>query len=101
AVRGEEIDSQVESDRVQERYISRNNPDTEILMVMEEEIKRKKMKVTKVKILQGLTPSAIDVIGKRVLIFTYGEEASCLSIKNPEIAQSFRTFFETMWKIAK
>ncbi len=61
----------------------------------------KKMKFTEVKFLQGITPSAIDIIGKRVLIFTYGEEASCLSIKNPEIAQSFKTFFETMWGIAK
>ena len=61
----------------------------------------KKMKFTEVKVLRGITPSAIDIIGKRVLIFTYGEEASCLSIKNPEIAQSFKTFFETMWKIAK
>ena len=59
-----------------------------------------KMKFTEVKVLKGITPSAIDIIGKRVLIFTYGEEASCLSIKNPEIAQSFKTFFETMWKIA-
>ncbi len=59
-----------------------------------------KMKFTEVKVLKGVTPSAIDVMGKKVLIFTYGEEASCLSIKNPEIAQSFKTFFETMWKIA-
>jgi HTH-type transcriptional regulator, sugar sensing transcriptional regulator len=61
----------------------------------------KKMKFVNVKVLNGITPSAIDIIGKRVLIFTYGEEASCLSIKNPEIAQSFKAFFETMWKIAK
>jgi len=61
----------------------------------------KKMKLIQVKVLRGITPSAIDIMGNRVLIFTYGEEASCLSIKNPEIAQSFKTFFETMWKIAK
>lgn len=60
-----------------------------------------KMRLTEIKVLKGITPSAIDVMGKRVLIFTYGEEASCLSIKNPEIAQSFKTFFETMWKIAE
>jgi len=58
----------------------------------------KKMKHTRVKVLQGITPSAIDVIGNRVLIFTYGEEPSCLSINNPEIAASFTTFFNTMWK---
>jgi len=60
-----------------------------------------KMKYTEIKTLKGITPSAIDVMGKRVLIFTYGEDASCLSIKNPEIAQSFKTFFGTMWKITE
>ena len=61
----------------------------------------KKMKLTEVKALQGVTPSAIDIMKDRVLIFTYGEEPSCLSIKNSEIAQSFKTFFETLWKIAE
>lgn len=61
----------------------------------------KKMKYTEVKVLQGITPSAIDVMGNKVLIFTYEEEVSCLSIKNPEIAKSFTTFFETLWSIAK
>ncbi|MDO8647739.1 MAG: helix-turn-helix domain-containing protein [Candidatus Diapherotrites archaeon] len=60
-----------------------------------------KMKFTEVRVLRGITPSAIDVMNDKVLIFTYGEEPSCLSIKNPEIAQSFKTFFETMWKTAK
>ncbi|MFH1065353.1 MAG: helix-turn-helix domain-containing protein [Nanoarchaeota archaeon] len=61
----------------------------------------KKMKLTEVKASQGITPSAIDIMSDRVLIFTYGEEPSCLSIKNPEISQSFRAFFETLWKIAE
>ncbi|MBR9692284.1 hypothetical protein GOV06_05875 [Candidatus Woesearchaeota archaeon] len=61
----------------------------------------KKMKFTEVKVLEGITPSAIDIMGERVLIFTYGEESSCLSIKNPEIAQSLKTFFENLWNIAK
>lgn len=55
------------------------------------------MRLTSIRILEGVTPSAVDVIGNNVLIFTYGEEPSCLSIKNLEIAQSF----ETLWKIAK
>lgn len=61
----------------------------------------KKMQKTEVKVLQGITPSAIDIIKERVLIFTYIEEPSCLVINNREIAQSFKTFFETLWKIAK
>jgi sugar-specific transcriptional regulator TrmB len=61
----------------------------------------KKMKFAEVRILEGVTPSAIDVMKDRVLIFTYGEEPSCLVIKNPEIAESFKSFFEALWKVAK
>ena len=61
----------------------------------------KKMKIAEVKVLHGVTPSAIDIMKESVLIFSYGEEPSCLSIKNKEIAQSFKTFFETLWRIAK
>jgi len=59
------------------------------------------MSKIEVKVLRGITPSAIDIIGSRVLIFTYGEEPSCLSITNKEIAESFKTFFNTLWGIAK
>lgn len=61
----------------------------------------KKMGFVEIKVLKGITPSAIDIMKDRVLIFTYGEEPSCLSIKNPEIAQSFTTFFYNLWKLAK
>lgn len=61
----------------------------------------KSMRLAKVRVLDGITPSAVDVMGKRVLIFTYGEEPSCLVIKNPEIADSFKSFFENLWKLAK
>ena len=60
-----------------------------------------KMALTKVKVIGGLTPSAIDIIGNKVLIFTYENEASCLVIDNEEISKSFTTFFNTLWKIAK
>lgn len=61
----------------------------------------KKMQYTKVKYLEGITPSAMDIMGNQVLIFTYKEEPSCLLINNPEIADSFKAFFETLWKISK
>ena len=61
----------------------------------------KKMPYTDVKTIKGVTPSAIDIMGKQVLIFTYGEESSCLSISSQEISQSFKTFFNTLWRIAK
>lgn len=60
-----------------------------------------KMRLTEAKFLGGITPSAIDILGDKVLIFTYDEEGSCLSIKNTEIAQSFKSFFENLWKMAK
>ncbi len=37
----------------------------------------KKMRFTHVKVVNGITPSAVDIMGDRVLIFTYGEEPSC------------------------
>jgi len=63
--------------------------------------KFKKMRRTELRVLESLTPSAIDIMGDRTMIFTYGEEPSCLSVKNKEIAQSFKIFFETLWEIAK
>jgi sugar-specific transcriptional regulator TrmB len=59
------------------------------------------MKFTEVRGLEGITPSAIDIIGSKVLIFTYKEEPSCLVIDNEEIAESFKAFFENLWKVAK
>jgi len=61
----------------------------------------RKIKLVDIRLLEGITPSAIDIMGDNVLIFTYGEEPSCLFISNKEIANSFKTFFETMWKVAK
>lgn len=61
----------------------------------------KRTKLTEVRVLNGVTPSAVDIMGRRVLIFTYGDEPSCLSVKNPEIAQSFRTFFYNLWKLGR
>jgi sugar-specific transcriptional regulator TrmB len=60
-----------------------------------------KMKYAEIRTITGLTPAAVDVMGDRVLIFTHGVEPSCLSIKHPEIVQSFTTFFNSLWKVAK
>jgi sugar-specific transcriptional regulator TrmB len=61
----------------------------------------RKMRLTEIRVLRGVTPSAIDIMGERVLIFTYGEQPSCLSVRNPEIAESFKTFFNNLWGISK
>ena len=63
--------------------------------------KLKKMKFSEVKIINGVTPSAITISKEYVLIQTYKEDVECLLIRNENIAQSFRTFFETMWNSAK
>ncbi|MBU3923882.1 MAG: hypothetical protein KJ592_03120 [Nanoarchaeota archaeon] len=61
----------------------------------------KNMKLTQVKNIEGITPSAIDIVGNQTLIFTYKNQPSCLQIKNPEITQSFKIFFETLWQSTK
>ena len=59
------------------------------------------MPLTEIKVLGGITPTAVDVMGKRVLILTHGKEPSVLSIYNEEVAQSFTTFFYNLWNISK
>jgi len=61
----------------------------------------KTMKHTQIKVLEGITPTAVDVMGNRTLIITHGKEPSVLSIRNPEISQSFTTFFYNLWEQAK
>lgn len=60
-----------------------------------------KMKKTEAKVLEGITPSSVGIFKDQIILTTYEEEPSCLIIKHPEIVQSFKTFFETLWKIAK
>jgi len=59
-----------------------------------------KMKRTKIKILRGITPASVGIVGDQILLSTYGEEPSSLLIKHPEIVLSFKTFFESLWGIA-
>jgi len=60
----------------------------------------KKMRYTQVKVLEGLTPAAVDIMANKVMIFTH-IEPSCLVVTSNEIRQSFTQFFNTLWKIAK
>jgi sugar-specific transcriptional regulator TrmB len=55
------------------------------------------LKNTEIKLIPGITPSAITISKEYVLIQTYAEEAECLLIRNSNIAKSFQTFFQTMW----
>ena len=56
---------------------------------------------TSIRYLSEVYPAAIDVMGDKVLIFTYGDNPACVVITNREIAFSFKNFFESLWKIAK
>jgi sugar-specific transcriptional regulator TrmB len=63
--------------------------------------RHKKLKQTKIKFLEGITPTAIDIIDEHVLIFSYGEELTCVHLISKAIASSFRNFFMNLWKISK
>lgn len=61
--------------------------------------KYKKMKFTKIKYLPDITPSAVGILGERVIICTFEEELNCLLIKSKDVSDSFKQFFESLWKI--
>jgi len=61
----------------------------------------KKMPLTQVRVIEGITPTSVDIMGDKVLILTHGDEPSCLVVDNEEIAESFRSFFETLWRVSK
>ena len=60
-----------------------------------------RMKKTESRILKGIAPASVGILGEQILLTTYGEEPSSLLIKHPEIVKSFTTFFENLWKISR
>lgn len=60
-----------------------------------------KLKLTKVAYLPSISPAAIIVFGSNVMLYNYEEYPSCLKIVNNGIAESFKSLFESMWKIAE
>lgn len=64
---------------------------------------RKKYKLTEVKYLEkGInTPSVFWLFKDYVALVVFSEEPIALLIKNKQIIQSFNSYFELMWKIAK
>lgn len=61
----------------------------------------KKYPLSQIRILPGITPAAISIDKKRVVIYNSWEPLSMTVIYNPEVIKSFQTFFESLWKIAK
>lgn len=64
---------------------------------------REKEKNTEVKYMPKgyISPSAIDVFGDYVYIFLWEEKPFVFMIKNKRIAESFKQYFNFLWKIAK
>jgi len=66
--------------------------------------KRKKLKLTQVKFMyeNTITPSWIEIFKKSVLIGVISEDyLFCFVIKDLKVAESFRHYFNIIWKIAK
>ena len=65
--------------------------------------KRKKLPLTEIKFFpQDLnSPVVTDILGDKIGIMVYNEKPFCFSIKNKEIASSYKNYFEYLWKIAK
>ena len=61
----------------------------------------KKYPLTQIKSLPGITPAAISIDKKRVVIYNSWKPLSMTVIYNLEVIKSFQTFFESLWKIAR
>lgn len=61
----------------------------------------KGLKLTNIKFIDYITPSTVAIGKDKVLIFAYGDNPIQVLIKNKDLCDSFREFFESMWAIAK
>ncbi|MFQ5620634.1 MAG: TrmB family transcriptional regulator [Candidatus Nanoarchaeia archaeon] len=55
---------------------------------------------TKVRFMEGLTPSSIAIGKDRIIIITWREGGKCIVVQGKEIAESYRVFFESLWKMS-
>ena len=62
----------------------------------------KNMPLVVAKVLEGITPTTIDIFGDdKVLILNYNEPVSCILIYDKNTTTSFKNFFYQLWKLAK
>ncbi|MBT4174648.1 hypothetical protein HOC80_02040 [archaeon] len=59
----------------------------------------KKLKYTKVKESLSVSPSAILIIDNNTFIFSYKEEFTCIHINSKDIADSFKSMFNSLWEV--
>lgn len=83
-------------------YKMRNEKNIDVKLILSDKETASFFKKRKVqlKLLEGLTPSPIAIVGNRVMIYDW-EKLSVVLIDNERIATSFRTFFYSLWKTAK
>lgn len=60
-----------------------------------------KMPLTKIKFLEKITPSSVGILGNKMVIATFGDKTNFLLITSKQVTDSFREFFESLWKQAK
>lgn len=60
-----------------------------------------RMKKTEIRVLEQFTPAGVAVYKDKTIIFYYAEKPSFILVTSKGIAQSFREFFNGLWKIAK
>ncbi len=63
----------------------------------------KRHKNVKLKILPNefMTPAEVDIYGDKAVIILWSKTPQAIMINNKEISQSFKKYFELIWKIAK
>jgi len=61
----------------------------------------KRIPLTELRFIDKITPSTIVISREKVLIITYGEEFKAVLIYSKQIAESFWSFFESIWSISK
>ncbi len=49
---------------------------------------------------EHMTPSEVDIYGDKVAIILWAKEPQAFVIKNKQIANSFKKYFELLWKVA-
>jgi sugar-specific transcriptional regulator TrmB len=64
---------------------------------------RKKLKLVDVRILppELITPVAMDFNNEEVGIFVFGKNPFCFVVRNVEVANNYKKYFELLWKLSK
>lgn len=56
---------------------------------------------TQLRFMNGLTPSTITIGNDRIIIMTWEDKGKFVVIMGKEIAESYKAFFESLWKMSK